>query len=170
MRGEQVSFPLSDLTALYQTGGGVVFLSDCPAAEEKIVPWIGETYAWDRPRYDRSFLDGPIRSGGETYLKGIGVISGTSLTFEIPKGYRRFTSLLALDDSAGAEGDVIFEVLLDGKPAYRGRPLRMLEEGGTPVRVPPIDLEGATRITLKVSYVDDFVRDYANWIEPMLVR
>jgi hypothetical protein len=170
VRQEEVRFPLDELVALHQTGGRFVFLSDRKADEETIVPWIGDSYSWDRPRYDRSFLDTPLRSGGETYRKGVGVLSGTSLTYELGEGFRLFTARIALDDAAGAEGDVAFEVILDGKTVFASKPLKVLERGDSPVRIPPIDVRGAERITLRVTYVDDFVRDYANWIEPMLIR
>jgi len=65
---------------------------------------------------------------------------------------------------------VIFEVLVDGKPRYRSKVVKRLAKGKDPARIPPIDLGGAKEITLRVQYVDDFVMDFANWIEPMLVR
>jgi len=167
LRGEEIEVELTDLLALHQKGGRFVYLSDLEPAEEEIVPWLGEVYAWDRPRYDRSLLDRPLRSGGETYLKGIGVISGTSITWRLDGTWRRFASRVALDDSAGEEGDVEFEVLVDGKRRYRSPVVR---PGGRPVRIPGIDLEGAESITLRVTYADDFVMDFANWIEPMLIR
>ena len=77
--------------------------------------------SWDRPRYDRSFLDRPLLSGGETYLKGIGVISGTSLTWAVNGEYSKFVSRIALDDSGGEEGDVVFEVLVDGESKFKSK-------------------------------------------------
>ena len=38
------------------------------------------------------------------------------------------------------------------------------------VAVPPVDVSGASTITLRVGGVDDFVNDFADWIEPMLIR
>jgi len=159
-----------DLLTIYQKGGRFVYLSDLTPGKTDIVPWIGEVYAWDRPRFDRSILEKPLRAGGETYLKGIGVISGTSITFALDGGFRTFTSLVALDDDAGREGDVTFEVLLDGEVKYASKRLTALPEGEKPTRIPPIELGAAKSITLRVTYLDDFVRDFADWIEPMLIR
>jgi len=170
LRGEKLEIALASLLSLHQKGGRFVYLSDLKPAKTTVVPWIGETYAWDRPRIDRSFLDRTIRVGEETYQKGIGVISGTSITFELDGTWRLFTSRIAVDDSAGEEGDVIFEVLVDGKSKYRSKVVKRLAKGKDPARIPPIDLGGAKEITLRVQYVDDFVMDFANWIEPMLVR
>jgi len=170
LRDEEFEVALTDLLSVHQKGGRFVYLSDLTAKETEIVPWIGEAYAWDRPRIDLSFLDRPIQVGGETYQKGIGVISGTSLTYTLDGTYRLFTARIAVDDAAGDEGDVVFEVLVDGKSKYKSDVARRLETGGTPARIPAIDLSGAKELTLRVLYVDDFVMDFANWIEPMLVK
>jgi hypothetical protein len=170
LRNEKIELELSSLLSLHQKGGRFVYLSDIPPTATKIVPWIGEAYAWDRPRVDRNFLDRPILVGGEAWQKGIGVISGTAMTWKLDGTFRTFQGRIALDDAAGEEGDVIFEVYVDGKRKYRSETLRRAPKGGSPVRVPPIDLSKAKTLTLKVVYVDDFVMDFADWIEPMLVR
>ena len=169
-RGRPLEVEMSALVAIYMQGGGFEYLSDLKPAASEIVPWLGEAHAWDRPRFDRSFLDGPLRSGGQTFLKGIGVISGTSLTWALDGEFKRFTSRIALDDRAGAEGDVVFEVFVDGKSRFKSKTVGALEPGDAPYRIEPIDIEGAREIKLTVRYVDDFVRDFANWIEPMLIR
>ena len=170
LRGTKIKLLLADVLALYQTGGRFTYLSDLTPEEVKIVPWIGDTYAWDRPRIDRSFLDSPLTCGGETFLKGLGVISGTTMTWKLDGGHRLFTARLALDDTALQEGDVRFEVLVDGESRFISDVIRRLKAGQAPPRIPPINIAGAKRLTLKVHYVDDFVRDFANWLEPMLVK
>ncbi len=170
IRGTRIKLPLADVLALYLTGGRFTYLSDFTPEEVKIVPWIGESYAWDRPRTDRSFLDTPLLSGGEGFLKGLGVISGTAMTWKLTGGHRLFTARIALDDTALKEGDVRFEVLVDGKSRFISDVIRRLKTGQEPPRIPPINIAGAKRLTLKVHYVDDFVRDFANWLEPMLIK
>jgi hypothetical protein len=178
LRGDDIELEMTDLVNLIQKGGRFDYLSDLEPASAKVVPWIGEEYEWDRPRFDRSFLDRTIHAGGETYRKGIGVISGTSITWRLPDGYtwrlpdgyRQFTSQIALDDAAGEEGDVVFEVLVDGEVKFRSETVRRLADGKTPARIPPVSVAGAKELTLRVTYVDDFVMDFADWIEPMLVR
>jgi NPCBM/NEW2 domain len=170
IRGKKVALHLLDVLALYQKGGRFVYLSDLTPAETVIVPWIGEAHAWDRPRFDRSFLDGPLVSGGEAFLKGLGVISGTTLKFDLSGSYRLFTGRIALDDTAGEEGDVIFEVLVDGESRYKSKVIKRLGSGAEPPRIPPINVAGAKTLSLEVTYVDDFVRDFANWLEPMLIK
>ncbi len=170
LRGTKVDLLLADILALYQTGGRFTYLSDLSPEKVEIVPWIGESYAWDRPRTDRSFLDAPLLCGGETFLKGLGVISGTAITYRLDGKYRLFTARLALDDTAEQEGDVRFEVIVDGKSRFISDVVRRQKPGTEPPRIPPINIAGAEHLTLKVHYVDDFVRDFANWLEPMLVR
>lgn len=170
VRGTKIKLLLSDVLALYQTGGRFTYLSDLAPEEVKIVPWIGESYAWDRPRIDRSFLDAPLLSGGEDFLKGLGVISGTEMSWELTGGHRLFTARIALDDTALQEGDVRFEVIVDGDSKFLSEVVHRLKDGQEPPRIPPINIAGAKRLTLKVHYVDDFVRDFANWLEPMLIK
>ncbi len=170
VRDKELRIAPANLRAVFQQGGRFVYLSDLEPAARKIVPWIGKVYAWDRPRVDRSLVDGPLRAGGDVYQKGLGVISGTSLTWKLDGAYRRFTSRIALDDAGGDEGDVIFEVLVDGETRYRSEVQRRLPPGSVPPRIPWIDLAGAKTLTLRVTWADDFVRDFADWIEPMLVK
>ena len=169
-RGRPLEVEMADLVAIYMRGGKFEYLSDLEPAAVTIVPWLGEAHAWDRPRFDRSFMDGPIQSGGQTFIKGIGVISGTTLKYALDGEFSRFTSRIALDDRAGSEGDVAFEVLVDGKSRYKSKTVKALEPGGEPLRIDPIDVSGARELTLVVHYVDDSVRDFANWLEPMLIR
>jgi hypothetical protein len=168
-RGEELKIRVADLRALWQTGGRFTFLSDRAPAGETFVPWLGEQYAWDRPRVDRSVLDRPLSAGGQTFEKGIGVLSGTSLTYDLDGSWSTFTARVALDDAAGAEGDVVFEVLLDGQSKWRSDTRKRLGPGEEPLRIPPVPLGAAKTLTLKVDWVDDFVTDFADWIEPMLV-
>ena len=168
--GGEITVMPADLRALYQKGGKFRYLSDLTPVKKKIVPWIGEVYAWDRPRFDRSLVDKPLSVGGEHYHKGIGVISGTELTFKVEPGFTTFRSLIALDDAAGAEGDVIFEVFVDGARKFRSEVIRRTPIGKSPIRIPEINVVGAKTLTLKVVYVDDFVMDFADWIEPMFAK
>ena len=170
LRGTKIKLMMADVLALYQTGGRFTYLSDLAPEKVKIVPWIGESYAWDRPRTDRSFLDAPLISGGETFLKGLGVISGSEMSWRITGGHRLFTARIAVDDTALQEGDVRFEVLVDGESRFMSDVIHRLKTGDEPGRIPPINIAGAERLTLKVHYVDDFVRDFANWLEPMLIK
>ena len=68
------------------------------------------------------------------------------------------------------EGDVRFEVIVDGDSRFLSEVVHRLKDGQEPPRIPPINIAGAKRLTLKVHYVDDFVRDFANWLEPMLIK
>ena len=170
VRDNRIEVALTDLLAITMKGGRFVYLSDLVPTKTVVTPWLGDTYAWDRPRFDTSFLDRPLVAGGERYLKGIGVISGTTLTFDLNGEFARFTSLVALDDSAGEEGDAVFEVLVDGEVRYTSETVRRLPEDGKPLRVPEIDVTGAKELSIRVTWVDDYVMDFADWLDPMLIR
>ncbi len=170
VRGERLKFPQNDLRCLLPSGDRFTFLSDRPADEEALVPWIGEVYAWDRARYDRSLLDRPLSAGGQVFEKGIGVVSGTSLTFRLDGAAKAFTARVAVDDAAGAEGDVVFQVLVDGEVKFTSEVVQRVPAGDEPRRIPPVPLSGAKTLTLRVLYHDDSVSDFADWLEPVLLR
>ncbi|MFO0687249.1 MAG: NPCBM/NEW2 domain-containing protein [Myxococcota bacterium] len=61
----------------------------------------------------------PIRLGGVTYPKGVGVAAYSELTVSLGQKYDRFRSFVGLDDSRdGLCGKVQFEVVLDGVVNY----------------------------------------------------
>jgi len=87
-------------------------------------------------------------------------------------GFRKFQAELAIDETAGLKGSVVFKVLLEGasgqwRTAYESPVLR---GGDLPVAV-SIDLKDASRIALLVDFADRGDEcDYADWLQARLVR
>lgn len=116
---------------------------------------------------DRNVLGGPLTVAGETYERGIGVHSRSTLIYELKGEYREFVTLLGLDDDSGPYGDVSAFVLVDGIKRYEQTGIRRGKLYG-PVR---LDVGRASRMELICDFgANGDLQDRFNWIEAALVR
>ena len=105
--------------------------------------------------------------GGRWSASGLGMTSRTRMTWPLDGRHRWFCSRVAIDDTAGDSGDVVFRVLVDGRSVWSSGPVR---GGRKPRKLGPVDLAGARKLTLVVDYgrrAD--VGDHAAWLDPRLV-
>ena len=179
--GFDVDCAPGDIVALQNVSSRFAFLSDLPTASVTVKPvWevaAGSPELLYAPRFDRSFSGKALRSGGRTWLDGIGVFSGTTLTWNLDGKYREFHTAAGLDDGAGPLGGVVFQVLVDGKEAWNSgfvRPSKSEGRGATsPVTSPRIPLTGAKTLSLVVLAGDAEdpypVQDEADWLGPILI-
>jgi hypothetical protein len=148
-------------------GGAAVYLSDLTPLGYRHIPYL--TLAWDYGR-DRNVLGGRLRSGGRTYLKGLGMHSTSRLAYRLDGNPQRFEAELALDDSAGRDGSVIFRVYTSGdagqwQPAFESPVIR----GGDPPMPISVNIGGARGLALIVEHADrGDVLDHANWLDARL--
>lgn len=180
--GFEVNASLADVVAAHVVSDRFAYLSDLPAAKTEITPFwkpaAGDPAVLYAPRSDRSFSGRSLTSGGRTWVKGLGVYSGTSMTWQLDGAYSELRSWAGLDDGAGPLGGVVFEVLVDGKPRWSSGFLRAAsaEVRGkqSPVEVPRIDVKGAKTLTLRVLSGDSDdpwpLADEADWLGAMLVK
>jgi hypothetical protein len=98
--------------------------------------------------------------------------SASRISYALDEPYRRFETLIAIDDAAEGRGSVVLRVATDrgdGKwhvdytsPILRG--------GNSPIPV-SVDLKGAKRISLLVDFgerADEM--DYVDWLDARLVK
>jgi NPCBM/NEW2 domain-containing protein len=180
--GFAVDVALTDVVAAHVLSDRFAYLSDVPAAKTEIAPFwkpvAGDPGVLYAPRADRSFGGRPLKCGGRSWVKGLGVYSGTTQTWSLDGKYAEFRGSVGLDDGAGPLGGVVFEVLVDGKSRWKSEFVRGAggEGRGTPgpVAVPRIDLKGASTLTLRVLSGDPEdpwpIADEADWLGAMLVR
>jgi hypothetical protein len=168
--------PIAALRHLTVRNGAFAHLSDTTAWKVDVVPFFPpadpalDPSEWLAPKRDRSFLGTPLRLGGRTIHRGVGVVSGTTVRVDLGKAYRWFRATVGVDDAAGPQGSVTFEVLVDGKTKWRSP---LIRHGAKPVAVPRVDLKGASVLELRVGYGDDAgadVQDFADWGEAILIR
>ena len=96
-----------DIVAIQSLDGPFVYLSDLEGADYRGVPYLSVKWPFTR---DRNVLGEPIEVRGKRYLKGIGMHSAARLTYRLDRDYRRFDSVVAVDDSAKGRGSVTFGV------------------------------------------------------------
>jgi len=152
------------LVAIQPLGGGVTYLSDLKANDDRHVPFLELDWPY---RTDRNVSGGLLRSGGRLYLKGLGVHSAARLTYLLTKPYRRFEAEFGIDDCTSGGGSVRFRVFVDGQLRHTSDTIR----GGTVPAPVSVDLSGAKRLDLVVDFADRAdEQDHANWLDARLVE
>jgi len=115
----------------------------------------------------RNVVGGPITINGETFERGIGVHSRSSLGFDLQGKYRQFVTSFGIDDDSGPYADVAVHILVDGKVRYGREQVRRGSLFG-PVR---LDVGSARHLELVVDFGENGdIQDRFNWIEPALIR
>ncbi|MDR3634401.1 MAG: NPCBM/NEW2 domain-containing protein [Isosphaeraceae bacterium] len=162
--GAEVRIPLNELLAAHPRSDRLVYLAERPVAREQSIPYVGPSRPFQRDRT----VDGHLfRLGGQTYDRGLGTASRSFLAYRLDPGDQRFQAQVGLDDRAGALGNLVFRVLVDGKERYASPPMSVRD---TP-RAVDVDVAGGSVLILVTDFGDrGGVRDFADWAEARLVR
>ena len=160
----EVSVPIEQIVAFEFRNGRLTYLSDLEPTEYRHTPYLGVSYPYQR---DRSVLGNVLALRGQVFRKGLGAHSRSELTYSLEGKFRRFESVVGIDDETAGQGSVVFRVLLDSQPAWESKPLT---GSSAPQRV-QLDVTRARQITLVVDFgaLGD-VQDHADWAEARLVR
>jgi hypothetical protein len=156
--------PLAGVVSIEQVNGPVVWLSSKAPVENVQTPFL------DRPapaRMNQTVLGEPIRFGGRTYERGIGVHAYARLAWELDASrYKAFRTQYALDGQL-PYANVTVRIKLDDRVAHEVKDFR----AGALAPLVVLDTKGAKRITLEVDWGDTYdVQDRFNWIEPALLK
>lgn len=148
-------------------GGQAVYLSDLTPIGFRHIPFL--TLEWSYGA-DRNVLGGRLRSGGQTYLKGLGMHTTSRLAYRLDGKFQRFEAEIALDDAAGRQGSVVFRVYTtDAKGEWKPALESPLVRGGDAPAPISVDVSGAQALALIVEYGDrGDSQDYANWLDARL--
>jgi hypothetical protein len=164
--GETVQVSVEQIAALYVYGDRTTYLSELKPVKYEQTPYLDISWPY---RIDANVVDEPIRVGGSTYEKGIGMHSESRLTYTLPADYQWFEAWVGLDDHTGKDGSVAIAVLLDSKPQRLG-----LEEELTASNSPcaiRIKVVGARELTLVVKFGrHGDVQDHVDWADARLVK
>jgi len=111
-------------------------------------------------RRDEMVLGGPLRCGGRTYRRGIGVHAYSRLEYALGGRWRSVFLLCGIDDAAGPEGSATFRILGDGKL------LKEVERHhGQPPSPVTLDVAGVDRLVLEAVPGETYTSDFCDWIE-----
>ncbi len=127
---------------------------------------IRATVGWgEKVRVDRSIQDRTLSVAGREHSKGLGAHARSELVYEIPKEYKRFVSVVGVDDEMKGYREIAsitFSVLVDGKPIAESPVLRVGDRWHFDVAIPA----GARRIHLLAGDAGDGINaDHADWVE-----
>ena len=160
--GADLAVPWSAVVRLDVRSPRLVFLSDLDPVEVEQTALVTYAGPWRR---DRNVVGGPLRLGGRTYEKGLGVHSRCRLVYDLGGRFDTFAATVGVDASTDGQGDCVFVVETDGKQRFR----RRMTGADQPhaVRVP---VAGARRLTLTVEWGEDLdLADRANWCDARLL-
>ena len=118
---------------------------------------------------DRSVAGLPLRLSGSTFDKGIGLHSESRLTFALNGNYRRFESLIGLDEQTGQGGSVRIAVLVDGQAKDIGSAQELSSTTGP--RLLNVNINGAKELTLVVEFgPGGDIRDHVDWADARIIK
>ena len=153
------------ISGLWFSGDRVTWLSDLSPESYRFTPYLSQEWPF---RTDRSVNGGPLRLRGVSYPRGMGVHSRSELVYRLRTPARRFQATIGVDDDAAGKGSVTFEVLVDGKSAYKSP---LLTGTSAAVAIPPLNIEGAKTLTLIVYFATQGdIQDHANWCNALLLN
>ncbi|HEX8201939.1 MAG TPA: NPCBM/NEW2 domain-containing protein [Isosphaeraceae bacterium] len=162
--GRPIRLPLTELARIHVRGGSVSYLSERDEAAVQYVNYLGPTRPYRR---DATVEGHPFLLAGQPYDRGLGTQSRTLLAYKLQGGGRRFQAIVGVDDRAGPLGNVVFRVLVDGKPCFASPAMSARD---TPAAI-DVDVSGARVLILMTEFGErGGVRDVADWVEARVVR
>lgn len=162
--GLHIELPWKQVRRLTVESDLLHYLSDLEPSEESMEAIYAFPRTWKR---DLNIKGKPLRLGPDRFEKGLGVSSGTSLTFVNDADYRLFTATIGLERSLGPTGDCEF-VIRSGKNEL----LRQRLGSDTEPQFIKLDITNLEEITLSVEpgVLGLDLGDDANWAEACFLQ
>lgn len=148
----------SVLKATYRRDA-TTFLSDLTPIGAPINGW--GPFEKDMSNGENASGDGhPLTLNGVTYAKGLGVHAYSELHYNLGGKFSKFVSDVGVDDEAGTQGSVIFQVWSDGAKLFDSGDVI----GGSPTQTVVADVTGKQELELAVADIGDgLTNDHADW-------
>lgn len=163
--GTQLVIPLISLKAIEFYNSNTVPLSTLKPLEYRFQPYLSGMWSFKK---NSNVLGGSLRIRSRESSTGIGMHSSSQVTFALNRRYQSFQTWIGIDDDARGKGNAIFTIQLDGKIAFRSKPVTGKMQA---IRIKPIKLNNVKQMTLVVEYGEEAdIADYANWFAATLVR
>lgn len=157
----------TQLVFVQPIGYGVQYLSDLPVSDYRHVPYLTATWPLG---IDRNVSGSRLSSDGRQFVKGLGMHSASRAAYVLPGTFRRFAAQLALDDSAGERGSVVFRVFTNSGSEWKAAYTSPVVRGGDPPLPVDVDLQDVRGLVLIVDFADRGDElDRANWLDARLV-
>jgi hypothetical protein len=162
--GLKVPLPVKQISEIRFRSDRVLFLSDLEPAEYVFEPF--STTRWPYRR-DRSVANRLMRIGDQSFDRGIGMHSKSTLTYDLPGEFSRLAAVIGIDAGAAPLGNAVFRVTADGKEVFNSGPVT----GRDAPRPINVSVAGAKRVQLIVDFGEDLdIGDQADWGNVRLVK
>jgi alpha-galactosidase len=116
--------------------------------------------SWGTLLNNKTIAGNTITLNGQTYAKGLGANAYAGFEYRLGGVASRFQSDIGVDDDAGGNGSVVFQVYADGVKIYESGRLT----GGATHQSIDLNVTGVNRLTLGVNDADDGnAYDHADW-------
>lgn len=140
----------------------------CLAAEApKVIP-LAEldlsvmSQGWGEPVANQNVVKQPMRIAGRQFERGVGTHAVSTLHLALDGQVVRFSAQVGVDDSAGKNGSVRFQIYADKRLVFDSGVMR----GGEPAKSVDVSLEGVRELLLLVDAADDGINfDHADWAD-----
>jgi alpha-galactosidase len=139
---------------------GTVYLSDHPTtyAANPLGPFERNTTNGGQAAKDGK----PIRIGGQTFEKGLGVAAPSALMYRLGPDCTTFRASIGVDEEQAELGTMVFEVWSDNERLYQSA----LKTGLEDAEEIEVDVTGRSRIKLRVTNGGDgAARDRGAWAD-----
>ena len=120
----------------------------------------------DKSNGEQGLGDGKVLTlNNVTYAKGLGVHAASDITYSLGGNYTRFISDIGVDDEAGNNGSVVFQVWADGTQIYDSG----LMNGNSATKTVDVSVAGKQNLRLVVTNGGDSnAYDHADWANARL--
>jgi hypothetical protein len=166
---DSIRIPALQLLSVDVEQGKATWLSDIKPAAYQYQTFDGEQHAWSPDRCvsgDALRLQTPAAES--TYDRGIGLYSGSTITYALNGKYSRFEALAGLDSRTGIKGDALLSIHVDGKEQELLGGGKLTIAGG-PIAV-RLDVKGAKELKIIVRRgKGGNVQDHVNLVEARLI-
>ncbi len=135
----------SSISIRDNAGPVLTYLSD--------LPFASSTNGWgpvelDKSNGEQAAGDGTaLTLGGVSYTKGIGTHANSQITYNLGGAYNSFSAYVGVDDEAGANGSVVFQILADGATLFDSGVMTGLSK----TKLANVDVTGKQTLTLVVN-------------------
>jgi hypothetical protein len=144
--GETIQIDASRVADIRFLSDHLAYLSDLEPAAATATGYFDTAMPW---RKDRACDGGPIRLGGVTYEKGLGLHSRSELAYDLDGRYRQFATVAGIDEGVRF-GTAYLTVTGDGRPLLAKTRL----DRADPPKSLRLDVAGVKRLVILVDFVE----------------
>lgn len=127
------------------------------------LPVVHHKQDYGQLNFNKSVNGNPLRANNQRYAIGLGTHANSVIDYELPANSKTLTLLVALDDEVES-ASVKFSVWSEDKLLWESKNHYGAEEP----EAAEIDVNGITRLRLRVDGINDIGGDHANWLSPVL--